>query len=190
MSDYTDLDAGISRELAHRIEAIWNSDKTQNGLEIANTKLRDNLDTDIHNADQDRQRPAPAGPRGKRQGRQPARRGRAEQNRLERHQFALLMPNADPVAAEASILPQMSGALQRKMELTDEYLKTLEARANIKLNEIKEHKMDEEDQADFRLLHQDALRQGPPLLSRHHRGRLLPQRSSTRTNTRSTCRTR
>ena len=51
MSDYTDLDAGISRELAHRIEAIWNSDRTQNGLEIANTKLRNNLDTDIHNAD-------------------------------------------------------------------------------------------------------------------------------------------
>ena len=47
------------------------------------------------------------------------------------------------------MLPQMSGALQRKMELTDEYLQSLEARANIKLNEIKEHKMDADDQADF-----------------------------------------
>jgi hypothetical protein len=35
MSEYKDLDAGISRELANRVEAIWNSDKTQGGLEIA-----------------------------------------------------------------------------------------------------------------------------------------------------------
>ena len=47
------------------------------------------------------------------------------------------------------MLPQMSGGLQRKMELTDEYLQSLEARANIKLNEIKEHKMDEDDQTNF-----------------------------------------
>lgn len=148
MSDYTDLDAGVSRELAHRIEAIWNSDRTQNGLEIANTKLRDNLDTDIHNADltandlhqQDMEENAKASNQ---------RGGGDSQNNSNATNSALLMPNADPIAAEASMLPQMSGALQRKMELTDEYLQSLEARANIKLNEIKEHKMDAEDQSDF-----------------------------------------
>ena len=147
MSDYTDLDAGISRELAHRIEAIWNSDRTQNGLEIANTKLRNDLDTDIHNADltaddlhsQDLEENAKPGRGG----------GGGSQTSSSATNSALLSPNADPVAAEASMLPQMSGALQRKMELTDEYLKSLEARANIKLNEIKEHKMDADDQADF-----------------------------------------
>jgi tetratricopeptide (TPR) repeat protein len=150
MSDYTDLDAGISRELAHRIEAIWNSDRTQNGLEIANTKLRSNLDTDIHNADltaddlhqedlEENSKP----------GRQGGAGGGGSQNSSSATNSALMSPNADPVAAEASMLPQMSGALQRKMELTDEYLQSLEARANIKLNEIKEHKMDSDDQADF-----------------------------------------
>jgi hypothetical protein len=150
MSDYTDLDAGISRELAHRIEAIWNSDKTQSGLEIANAKLRDNLDTQIHNADltandlhqQDLEENA-------RQGGQRGGGGNQTSNSSASTNSPLTMPNADPIAAEASMLPQMSGALQRKMELTDEYLQSLEARANIKLNEIKEHKMDAEDQTDF-----------------------------------------
>ncbi len=151
MSDYTDLDAGISRELAHRIEAIWNSDKTQNGLEIANAKLRDNLDTQIHNADltandlhqQDLEENARQG------GGQRGGGGGNNQSNSSSTNSALMSPNADPIAAEASMLPQMSGALQRKMELTDEYLQTLESRANIKLNEIKEHKMDAQDQTDF-----------------------------------------
>ena len=51
MGEYTDIDAGISRELAHRIEAIWNTDRTANGLEQANTKLRSDIDTYDHNAD-------------------------------------------------------------------------------------------------------------------------------------------
>jgi tetratricopeptide (TPR) repeat protein len=147
MSDYTDLDAGISRELAHRIEAIWNSDRTQNNLEIANTKLRSNLDTDIHNADQtaddlhqqDLEENSKPGRGG----------GGGSQNSSSVTNSALNLPGADPIAAEASMLPQMSGALNRKMELTDEYLQSLEARANIKLNQIKEHKMDADDQADF-----------------------------------------
>ncbi len=148
MSDYTDLDAGISRELAHRIEAIWNSDKTQNGLEMANAKLRDSLDTQIHNADataddlhqQDLEENA----------KQPRYQGGNNSgNNSNATNSALTMPNADPVAAEASMLPQMSGALQRKMELTDEYLSTLESRANIRLNQIREHKMDQQDQTDF-----------------------------------------
>jgi hypothetical protein len=147
MGDYSDLDAGISRELAHRIEAIWNSDRTQNGLEVANTKLRNKLDTDIHNADldaddlhaQDLEEKAKGG----------GGRGGGSQSNSNATNSALLSPNADPVAAEASMLPQMSGALQRKMTLTDDYLKTLESRAEIKLNEIKEHKMNADEQADF-----------------------------------------
>jgi hypothetical protein len=151
MSDYDALDAGISRELAHRIEAIWNSDKTQNGLEMANAKLRDDLDTQIHNADataddlhqEDLEENAKQGGRGNQQSTSSTSSSASVTN------SALTSPNADPVAAEASMLPQMSGALQRKMELSDEYLSTLESRANIRLNQIKEHKMDQQDQSDF-----------------------------------------
>jgi len=151
MSDYTDLDAGISRELAHRIEAIWNSDKTQNGLEMANAKLRDDLDTQIHNADataddlhqEDLEEAAKAG-----SGRQNTS-TQTTQSSSSLTNSVLNSPTADPIQAEASILPTMSSSLQRKMELTDEYLSTLESRANIRLNQIKEHKMDQQDQADF-----------------------------------------
>jgi hypothetical protein len=149
MSDYTDLDAGISRELAHRIEAIWNSDKTQNGLELANSHLRDQLDTDIHNSDQDADDLHQQDLLENQKNGNHGGGGQQQQQNSAATNSPLLSPNADPVAAEANILPQMSGALQRKMELTDDYLKTLEERANIKLNQIKEHKMDEDDQADF-----------------------------------------
>jgi len=153
MSDYTELDAGISRELAHRIEAIWNSDKTQNGLSLANARLRDQLQTQIHNADvtaddlhnQDLEENAKQGNRGG---------GRNYNNNNNNNNSsvtnsAMYSPNVDGVAAMAQSLPTMNPNLQRKMELTDEYLQTLESRANIKLNEIRAHKMDLEDQADF-----------------------------------------
>jgi hypothetical protein len=146
MSEYKDLDAGISRELANRVEAIWNSDKTQGGLEVANDKLRDNIDTYSHNADmvaddlhqEDLTEKAKPGGGG----------GSNNQNSAATNS-PLQNPLADPVAAEASEEPTMGANLQRKMELTGEYLKLLEARANIKLNEIKEHKMDTQAQADF-----------------------------------------
>ena len=53
--DYKDLDAGISRELAARVENFWNTDRTKNGLEIANSKLRSDIETANHNADLDAQ---------------------------------------------------------------------------------------------------------------------------------------
>ena len=34
-----DLDAGISRELAARVETFWNTDRTKNGLEMANNQV-------------------------------------------------------------------------------------------------------------------------------------------------------
>jgi hypothetical protein len=150
MSEYKDLDAGISRELANRVEAIWNSDKTQGGLEIANDKLRDNIETYNHNADmvaedlheQDLEEAAKVGSSNKGSSSNSAG-GSASTN------SPLLNPLADPVSAEATMMPTMGSNLQRKMELTGEYLKLLEARANINLNEIKEHKMDTQAQSDF-----------------------------------------
>lgn len=53
LSGYQDLDAGISRELAARVETFWNTDRTKNGLEMANNQLRDNIKTFNHNADLD-----------------------------------------------------------------------------------------------------------------------------------------
>src|SRR5260221_7583999 len=46
-------------------------------------------------------------------------------------------------------MPTMGASLQRKMELTGEYLKLLEARANIKLNEMRANKMSDQVRTNF-----------------------------------------
>jgi hypothetical protein len=153
LSEHKQLDAGISRELANRIEGVWNSDHAQNGLAQANDKLRDNIDTYGHNADMiaddlhqqeleenQKQQTTKGG-------------GGNNNNNNSSASMAtnspLMNPNADPVAAEAALMPTMGGALQRKMELTDEYLKLLEARADIKLNELRASHMSDQDRSDF-----------------------------------------
>ena len=151
LSEYKDLDAGISRELANRVETIWNSDRTRNNLEIANTQLRDNIETYNHNADlvaddlhQQALEEQAKNSGGKGGG------GGSSQNNSATTNSPLMNPNADPTEAEASMMPTMSPNLERKMELTGEYLKLLEARAKIKLNEIKSNKMSDQDRLEFR----------------------------------------
>ena len=155
MGDYQDIDAGISRELAHRVEAIWNTDRTANGLEQANDKLRGNIDTYDHNADMiaddikhTEQEDAQKGGSGKSSSSSSSGGGGSSSGSGAANS-ALANVNADPTAAEAAMMPTMGSSLQGKMELTAEYLNLLEARAKIKLNEIREHKMDDEGKTDF-----------------------------------------
>jgi hypothetical protein len=149
LSDYQDLDAGISRELAARVETFWNTDRTKNGLEMANNKLRDNIDIYNHNADLDAQDLADqqslAGQKGNKGGNQ----GGSGVSASDTTNSPLLNVNADPAAAEAALMPTMGTALQGKMEMTAEYLNLLEARAKIKLNEIRENKMSDQDRMNF-----------------------------------------
>jgi tetratricopeptide (TPR) repeat protein len=150
MGDYTDIDAGISRELANRVEAIWDTTRTANGLEEANSKLRDNIETYDHNADMiaddiKHQEIEDAQKNGTTSGGSSS----GSNGNTGGTNSALMNVNADPAAAEASMMPTMGSSLQGKMELTAEYLNLLEARAKIKLNEIRENKMDDEGRTDF-----------------------------------------
>jgi hypothetical protein len=157
LSQYQDLDAGISRELASRVEAFWNTDRTKNGLEMANDKLRDNIDTYNHNADMDADDiaqeqamdPTKAAPPGKGGGSGGGSSNSGGVSGADATNSPLNSPTADPVAAEAALMPTMSSALQGKLEMTSEYLNLLEARAKIKLNEIRENKMSDQDRMDF-----------------------------------------
>ena len=146
LSEHKDLDAGISRELANRVEGVWNSNRAQDGLAQVNTKLRDNIDTYGRNADliaDDLHQQALEDGKGQNAG------SSGGNNSGSTNALMNVNPNADPAAAEAAIMPTMGGALQRKMELTDEYLKLLEARAKIKLNEISADRMSDQDKSDF-----------------------------------------
>ena len=156
MGDYTDIDAGISRELANRVEAIWNTDRTANDLEQANTKLRDNIETYDHNADMiaddikhqeiEDQQKGGSHSSSSSSGGSNGTSGSGAAN------SALANVNADPTAAEAAMMPTMGSSLQGKMQLTAEYLNLLEARAKIKLNEIRENKMDDEGRPISRVI--------------------------------------
>jgi hypothetical protein len=154
LGDYKDLDAGISRELAHRIETFWNTDRTKGGLEIANDQLRSNIETYDHNADliaddlhQEALEEGQKVGGGKSSSSSSSSSG--SQSSSSSTNSPLTNPNADPTEAEASLMPTMSGSLQGKMQLTAEYLKLLEARAKIKLNEMKENRMSDQDRMDF-----------------------------------------
>ena len=149
MGDYTDIDAGISRELAHRVEAIWNTDRTANGLEQANGKLRSDIDTYDHNADMMAQdiKHQEQEDAQKNQGHSSSQSSSSSTSSSTNSPF--MNVNADPDTAEASTMPTMGSSLQGKMELTAEYLNLLEARAKIKLNEIRENKMDDQGRSDF-----------------------------------------
>jgi len=150
LSEYQDLDAGISRELAARVETFWNTDRTKNGLEMANNQLRDNIETYNHNADMDAQdlqeqqqmQQQKAGGKGSTSSSNTSTTANATNS-------ALQSSDADPAAAEAALMPTMGSALQGKMEMTSEYLNLLEARFKIKLNEVKENKMSDQDRMDF-----------------------------------------
>ncbi len=103
MSEYTDLDAGISRELANRVESIWTNDRNKNGIEQANEKLRNNIESYDHNADmiaddlhhqelEDQQKAA--------KGQNNAGAQNNQNNQGNATNSPLLNPNADPAAAE------------------------------------------------------------------------------------------
>jgi hypothetical protein len=150
MSEYKDLDAGISRELANRVEAIWNTVRATNGLEQANDQLRDNIETYDHNADliaDDLHQQALDDASKEKNSNSGGNNSSSDSSAATNS--PLLNANADPEAAEAAMMPTMSSGLQGKMELTNEYLKLLEARAKIKLNEIRENKMSDEGKDAF-----------------------------------------
>jgi hypothetical protein len=149
LGDYQDLDAGISRELAHRVETFWNTDRTKNGLEATNDKLRGNIDTYNHNADLDAADMQHDAVEQQQKITKNSSSGSSSSTSSSATNSPLLNANADPTAAEAALMPVMSSALQGKMEMTAEYLNLLEARAKIKLNEIRENKMSDQDRMDF-----------------------------------------
>ena len=151
LGDYQDLDAGISRELAARVENFWNTDKTKNTLEMANNNYRSDIQKAQHNADLDAQDQAEqAQQQQQKQGKGGGGGGNNNNSNVANAtNSALSSPDADPAAAEAAVMPMMNNALVGKMDMTGEYLNLLEARFKIKLNEVRENKMSDQDRMDF-----------------------------------------
>lgn len=148
LADYRDIDAGVSWELANRIESIWNADRTTSILGKANDRIRKEIDTVNRNADMisdtirdkdiDYQRRLNQGNRAENRntggGNQPNG-GVPTYNPNSGGDSGAGMPSVDSVMG--------------KLELTEAYLKSLEMKAKIKMNELKAEKLFDQAKADF-----------------------------------------
>jgi len=142
LSEYQDLDAGISRELSNRVEAVWNTVRTNDGLDAKNEKIEHEIDTSDRNAD------LIADELRTEEQEQQARVG-ADDNRKSN-------PAAPPTADSGGGGGGGSGNMgpsnpdvQGSMQLTAEYLRGLEGRAKIKLNEVQQDSNIKQAKSDF-----------------------------------------
>jgi tetratricopeptide (TPR) repeat protein len=150
LSEDQDLDAGISRELANRVEAVWNTVRTNDGLDQKNDKLEHEIDLSDRNADMIAQEL-----RTEEQERA-ARVGGQEGKKTN--------PAAPPTpdsggGTGASAGTGVAGGsgnpgpaypdVPDSMQLTAEYLRGLEGRAKIKLNEVQQDANIKQAKSDF-----------------------------------------
>jgi hypothetical protein len=145
LAKYQSIDAGVSWELANRIESIWNADQTKDQIAQQNSQLQQQSDTANRNADMD-----------------------SDSIKDKEIDFARRMKDANPTSkpsqnqAPNGGVPQMpqgdsgptmtaplSDQLLGKLQLTKEYLDSLQAQAKIKLNEMKVDKLFDQAKQDF-----------------------------------------
>jgi len=144
LTEYQTIDAGVSRELANRIESIWNMDKTTVHLDNKNEQLRKAIKTANANADLmsemmrneeiEYQRKSSQG-------------NRKQQN----ERSGSSQPDGGTSKGQDGGMspPPSMGSLQGKLQLTEEYLRSLELKAKIKLNELKQEQLLDEAKKNF-----------------------------------------
>lgn len=140
LSDYSVVDAGISKELANQVEAIWNMGKAKLSLDKTNQQLR--KDVKVANANADLMSEGLTDKEIE------------TQRRLKlanRKQQSSDLPNGGvPTAGAEGGSPQATATgLQGKLQLTEEYLRSLELKAKIKVNELKQEKLIDQAKKDF-----------------------------------------
>jgi len=140
LAQYQTIDAGVSWELANRIESIWNADQTKYEIAKQNSDLQHQADTANHNADLmsddikdkeiDYQRRLQNAGKG------------GSSNRTNGG------GGGNSSSGDAGMTPP-SDQIMGKLELTEEYLNSLAAQSKIKLNEMKVEKLFDQAKADF-----------------------------------------
>ncbi|CAN5469657.1 hypothetical protein BH09VER1_BH09VER1_26320 [soil metagenome] len=138
LGDYTIIDAGISRELANRVETIWTTGRATGNIDKKNEQLRkdigkananaDLMSGDIMDKEVDYQRRL--------------RGGGGSQSKQK--------PNGGvPQASQGGDVTPSVANVEGKLQLTEEYLKSLELKAKIKMNELKQEKLLDQAKKDF-----------------------------------------
>jgi len=151
LAAYREIDGGISQELANRIESVWTTNRATMGIDRTNGELRKDIGTANRNADLisdkvmqqqiEYQRKLNDGQRRVRAN--PAQGGQTPPNGIPGY-----YPRNQEQAAPSTAPPTISG-LEGKLEMTEEYLKSMELKAKIKLNELKQQKLLDQTEVDF-----------------------------------------
>jgi hypothetical protein len=155
LSEYP-WDARISEQLANRVLAIWDMRRNQKGLMALNKELKNKARTASRNFDQESES---------------VRKKMREQERRQR-QGSKGGDSSDSafVPKGGGGFPSANGAVDAvigKMELTEQYLRAIEARAKIKLNERDIKAKEDKARRDFSA-YIDVLHQG----QWHHQARI------------------
>ena len=150
LAKYQSIDAGVSWELANRIESIWNAGQTKNEIAQQNSQLQQQSDTDNRNADMDsddvkdkeleyqRRLKEANGPVIK-----------SNQGQTQNPATAVVPPVLQGNDSPPTMTAPLSDQLLGKLQLTQEYLESLSAQAKIKLNELKVDKLFDQAKQDF-----------------------------------------
>jgi tetratricopeptide (TPR) repeat protein len=149
LAKYQSIDAGVSWELANRIESIWNAGQTKDQIAQQNNQLQQRSDTDNRNADMDsddikdkeidyaRRMKDAMGPTKKPSQSQSPNGGVPQANTQGQGDNTPTMTTPE------------SDQLLGKLQLTQEYLDSLATQAKIKLNELKVEKLFDQAKQDF-----------------------------------------
>jgi len=142
LADYTAIDAGVSKELANHVEAIWNTGRANSNLAKKNDQLRKDVKAANSNADMMSDNIMDKEVEMQRRLR--------NANKAQQAQGQNLPNGGVPQMPTGGEAPQGSiSGLEGKLQLTEEYLRSLELKAKIKLNELKQEKLLDQAKKDF-----------------------------------------
>ena len=155
LAKYQSIDAGLSWELANRIESIWNVNQTKNLIARQNTELQREADRNNRNADMDSD-----DIKDKEIEYQKKMRNAGGSTHSSGGAPPDVAPNTNATPGEGTSTPpppspssfQMTPPTDEilgKLQLTQEYLNSLEAQAKIKLNEMKSERLFDQAKNDF-----------------------------------------
>lgn len=146
------IDAGISRDLAARVEAIWTTEDAVRGIETNNKKLREHIERSNRNADvmadSVKDREIDFQRKMKHSGLMPDAKDSKPKSQIPE---GFQAPPGQSGGAPGGVGTDLTtmGLLTGKLRLTEEYLRSLEARAKIKLNEMKADQLVQKAKEDF-----------------------------------------
>jgi len=146
LNQYQRIDSGISQELANRIEAVWSTDKNSFRIDQSNDSLKKDIKQASWNADQMsdtiRQKDLDYNFKQNKRGQQGGKQAPQPNGGVPQ-----APQGGDPTGGVTA--PPDTTAVLGKLQLTQEYMATLEAKAKIKLNEMKRQKIFDQAKKDF-----------------------------------------